>query len=66
MLIVFFFSLHLQVILKEREERKQRRLLEERGLLPEQEFQPVTDAAEDEQSNVTDGTGENEHLKCFK
>lgn len=45
-----------KVILKEREERKQRRLLEEKGLLPEQEFQPVTDAAEDEQSNVTDGT----------
>lgn len=65
MLIVFFLSLHLQVILKEREERKQRRLLEERGLLPEQDFQPGTDATEDQQSNVTDATGEKQHLECF-
>ncbi|XP_059192436.1 selenocysteine insertion sequence-binding protein 2-like isoform X2 [Centropristis striata] len=38
-----------KVILKEREERKQRRLLEERGLLPENEFQPADDAAEKEE-----------------
>lgn len=45
-----------QVILKEREERKQRRLLEERGLLPEQEFWPVEEAAEEEQHNTTGET----------
>ncbi|KAF7657454.1 hypothetical protein LDENG_00027040 [Lucifuga dentata] len=38
-----------RVILKEREERKQRRLLEERGLLPENEFTPANDPAEEEQ-----------------
>nr|XP_020453964.1 selenocysteine insertion sequence-binding protein 2 [Monopterus albus] len=45
-----------KVILKEREERKQRRLLEERGLLPEDEFKPVNEAAEEEQcdTNPTD------------
>lgn len=45
-----------KVILKEREERKQRRLLEERGLLPEDEVQP---AAEEEQcdTNATDDLG---------
>ncbi|XP_051279031.1 selenocysteine insertion sequence-binding protein 2 [Dicentrarchus labrax] len=48
-----------KVILKEREERKQRRLLEERGLLPEDEFQPANDAAEEEQcdTNATDEVG---------
>ncbi|XP_076587844.1 uncharacterized protein LOC143321414 [Chaetodon auriga] len=48
-----------KVILKEREERKQRRLLEERGLLPENEFQPADEAAEEEQceTNVTDEVG---------
>ncbi|XP_068165929.1 selenocysteine insertion sequence-binding protein 2 isoform X2 [Antennarius striatus] len=45
-----------KVILKEREERKQRRLLEERGLLPEIEVQPEDHAAEEEQSE-TDITG---------
>lgn len=51
-----------KVILKEREERKQRRLLEEMGLVPEQESQPVTDAAEDDlsPSNIADASGENE------
>lgn len=53
-----------QVILKEREERKQRRLLEERGLLPEHEFQPVIDAAEEELCN-TNATGESKHAKQF-
>lgn len=53
------------MILKEREERKQRRLLEERGLLPEQDFQPGTGAAEDQQSDVTDATGEKQLLECF-
>lgn len=65
-MFIFSLSLHFQVILKEREERKQRRLLEERGLLPEQEVQPVTDAFEDEQSEVAAATGENKHLKCLK
>ncbi|XP_070821454.1 selenocysteine insertion sequence-binding protein 2 [Chaetodon trifascialis] len=48
-----------KVILKEREERKQRRLLEERGLLPENEFQPADEAIEEEQceTNVTDEVG---------
>ncbi|XP_068594462.1 selenocysteine insertion sequence-binding protein 2 [Brachionichthys hirsutus] len=48
-----------KVILKEREERKQRRLLEERGLLPEVEAQPENDAAEEEQreANITGGVG---------
>lgn len=41
------------MILKEREERKQRRLLEERGLLPEQESMPVEEDAEEEQHNTT-------------
>ncbi|XP_032371393.1 selenocysteine insertion sequence-binding protein 2 isoform X1 [Etheostoma spectabile] len=41
-----------KVILKEREERKQRRLLEERGLLPENDFQPADDAAEEEQCDT--------------
>lgn len=40
--------------MKEREERKQRRLLEERGQLPEQESQPVdaVDEEQDEQDNA--------------
>ncbi|XP_031705455.1 selenocysteine insertion sequence-binding protein 2 isoform X1 [Anarrhichthys ocellatus] len=38
-----------KVILKEREERKQKRLLEERGLLPENEFKPAIDAEEEEE-----------------
>ncbi|XP_054628337.1 selenocysteine insertion sequence-binding protein 2-like isoform X11 [Dunckerocampus dactyliophorus] len=42
-----------KVILKEREERKQRRLLEERGLLPENESTVVQDTAEDEQGNAS-------------
>ncbi|XP_041792452.1 selenocysteine insertion sequence-binding protein 2-like [Chelmon rostratus] len=48
-----------KVILKEREERKQRRLLEERGLMPENEFQPANDAAEEEQwdTNAADEVG---------
>ncbi|XP_061623034.1 selenocysteine insertion sequence-binding protein 2-like isoform X1 [Phyllopteryx taeniolatus] len=41
-----------KVILKEREERKQRRLLEERGLLPENESTVVTDTAEEERCNA--------------
>ncbi|XP_068422756.1 selenocysteine insertion sequence-binding protein 2 isoform X2 [Clinocottus analis] len=36
-----------KVILKEREERKQKRLLDERGLLPECEFKAASDAAEE-------------------
>ncbi|KAM9360913.1 uncharacterized protein ABDE67_001543 [Symphorus nematophorus] len=48
-----------KVILKEREERKQRRLLEERGLLPENELQPANDAAGEEQcdTNAIDEVG---------
>ncbi|XP_040010729.1 selenocysteine insertion sequence-binding protein 2-like isoform X2 [Xiphias gladius] len=48
-----------KVILKEREERKQRRLLEERGLLPENEFKPADDPAEEKQcdTNSTDEVG---------
>lgn len=41
-----------KVILKEREERKQRRLLEEKGLLPECDSMP----AEDENSKAADST----------
>ncbi|KAM7415804.1 hypothetical protein PAMA_018049 [Pampus argenteus] len=45
-----------KVILKEREERKQRRLLEERGLLPEDESKLIHDTTEEEQcdTNLTD------------
>ncbi|XP_034026843.1 selenocysteine insertion sequence-binding protein 2-like isoform X2 [Thalassophryne amazonica] len=50
-----------KIILKEREERKQRRLLEERGMLPENEFQPenavgspVVELEEDQKSIGTD------------
>lgn len=45
-----------KVILKEREERKQRRLLEERGLLPESESKPAEETAEEEtcETTVTD------------
>ncbi|XP_071339744.1 selenocysteine insertion sequence-binding protein 2 [Trachinotus anak] len=48
-----------KVILKEREERKQKRLLEERGLLPEDEFKPANNPAEEEQcdTNATDEVG---------
>lgn len=38
--------------MKEREERKQRRLLEERGLLPENELKPASDPAEEEQCDT--------------
>lgn len=61
-----FVSLFLsdtQVILKEREERKQRRLLEERGLLPENEIKPVNDAAEEEQCDA-DVTGQKKLPNC--
>lgn len=63
MMHVCLFLYHPQVILKEREERKQKRLLEERGLLPEQGSEPVVDAAEEEQCNVSNATGENKHFK---
>lgn len=63
MMHVCLFLYHPQVILKEREERKQKRLLEERGLLPEQGSEPVVDAAEEEQCNVSNTTGENKHFK---
>lgn len=53
---MFFVFSDPQVILKEREERKQRRLLEERGLLPEQESWPVEEAAEEEQHYNTGET----------
>lgn len=48
-----------KVILKEREERKQRRLLEERGLLPENELQPNDDTEEEKQcgTNAIDEVG---------
>ncbi|XP_008292375.1 selenocysteine insertion sequence-binding protein 2 [Stegastes partitus] len=48
-----------KVILKEREERKQRRLLEERGLLPEDDAKLSNDATEEEQcdANATDDAG---------
>ncbi|KAK2837926.1 hypothetical protein Q5P01_015138 [Channa striata] len=38
-----------KVILKEREERKQRHLMQEMGLLPENELKPENDAAEENQ-----------------
>ncbi|XP_029961429.1 selenocysteine insertion sequence-binding protein 2-like isoform X1 [Salarias fasciatus] len=47
-----------RVILKEREERKQRRLLEERGLLPEEESRPLHDATEEEEQCDTNDTDE--------
>lgn len=48
-----------KIILKEREERKQRRLLEEMGLLPENEVQPSDEAQEEEQcdTNITEEVG---------
>ncbi|XP_041855948.1 selenocysteine insertion sequence-binding protein 2-like isoform X3 [Melanotaenia boesemani] len=47
-----------KVILKEREERKQRRLQEERGLLPEDESKLSTDATEEQyDTNATDEVG---------
>ncbi|XP_029018647.1 selenocysteine insertion sequence-binding protein 2-like isoform X2 [Betta splendens] len=52
-----------KVILKEREERKQRRLLEERGLLPEDETKPVDDAAGEEQCD-TNATEPLEEVTC--
>ncbi|XP_061751737.1 selenocysteine insertion sequence-binding protein 2-like isoform X2 [Nerophis ophidion] len=42
-----------KVILKEREERKQRRLLEESGLLPENESTVMQDLAEEEQGDTS-------------
>ncbi|XP_070690338.1 selenocysteine insertion sequence-binding protein 2 [Pempheris klunzingeri] len=47
-----------KVILKEREERKQRRLLEERGLLPENELKPADNVQEEQcDTDATDGVG---------
>ncbi|XP_011477053.1 selenocysteine insertion sequence-binding protein 2 isoform X3 [Oryzias latipes] len=46
-----------KVILKEREERKQKRLLEERGLLPENEQESRNDAAEEQREENTDAVG---------
>ncbi|XP_053277730.1 selenocysteine insertion sequence-binding protein 2 [Pleuronectes platessa] len=47
-----------KVILKEREERKHKRLLEERGLVSEDELKPVTDADEEQcDINITDEVG---------
>ncbi|XP_069034395.1 selenocysteine insertion sequence-binding protein 2 isoform X1 [Embiotoca jacksoni] len=43
-----------KVILKEREERKQRRLLEERGLLPEDESTLANEATEEEEQGDAD------------
>lgn len=57
--LVSLFMSHPQVILKEREERKQRRLLEERGL-PENKLKPSSDAAIEEQG---DDTGESNHYR---
>lgn len=48
---IIFILLDLQVILKEREERKQKRLLEERGVLPENESK-LADVAEEEQNDA--------------
>ena len=47
--------------MKEREERKQRRLLEERGLLPENQSKLSDDAAEEQCDE--NGTGLSWHLK---
>ncbi|XP_076006941.1 selenocysteine insertion sequence-binding protein 2-like [Genypterus blacodes] len=41
-----------KVILKEREERKHRRLLEERGLLPENESEPANEPGEEEECDT--------------
>lgn len=38
--------------MKEREERKQRRLLEERGLLPESEYKLASNCTEKEQCDA--------------
>uniref|UniRef100_A0A1A7Y0L4 SECIS binding protein 2 n=2 Tax=Iconisemion striatum TaxID=60296 RepID=A0A1A7Y0L4_9TELE len=47
-----------KVILKEREERKQKRLLDERGVLPENESKPFNDATEEQnEANATDDVG---------
>ncbi|KAM4616970.1 selenocysteine insertion sequence-binding protein 2-like isoform 2-T2 [Polymixia lowei] len=43
-----------KVILKEREERKQNRLLEERGLVPGKESKPASDPAVEEQCDAND------------
>lgn len=59
-----FLSRPDQVILKEREERKQKRLLEERGL-PHEEFELLTNAADEEQC-LTEATGESTHAKYLK
>lgn len=61
--LVSLFPCDLQVILKEREERKQRRLLEERGLLPENEIKPVNDAVGEEQCD-TNATGQKKLSSC--
>uniref|UniRef100_A0A8C6UM20 SECIS binding protein 2 n=1 Tax=Neogobius melanostomus TaxID=47308 RepID=A0A8C6UM20_9GOBI len=45
-----------KIILKEREERKQRRLLEEKGLLLECDSTPATDTAEEDNGNAADST----------
>ncbi|KAF7200750.1 transcript variant X3 [Nothobranchius furzeri] len=47
-----------KVILKEREERKQKRLLEERGVLPGSESSPFSDVTEEQnQADATDDIG---------
>lgn len=51
----FFIFLEIQVILKEREERKQRRLLEERGLLPENDSEVANDATEEQNDSNDPG-----------
>ncbi|KAF3695502.1 Selenocysteine insertion sequence-binding protein 2 [Channa argus] len=57
--LVSLFLSAPQVILKEREERKQRHLMEEMGLLPENELKPENDAAEEKQceANASDEFG---------
>lgn len=47
-----FFLFVPQVILKEREERKQRRLLEEKGLPPENEPELANNCTEKEHCDV--------------
>ncbi|CAG5925058.1 unnamed protein product [Menidia menidia] len=49
-----------QVILKEREERKQKRLLEERGLLPESESLPPHEDTEEQSDAELAGLGKHE------
>ena len=60
--IIIMFLCDPQVILKEREERKHKRLLEERGLVSEDELKPVNDAEEEQcDINITGQSKNNQN-----